>query len=88
MQTEIEIRQQGQCERTRLASEVQHHALADTMPQIVWTARTDGWELLLHPDDFFSKVHEFLTALRIVGELATCGPQSLRPNGESNGTCS
>jgi PAS domain S-box-containing protein len=42
MQTDIEIEQQGQVERTRLASEEQYHALADAMPQIVWTARPDG----------------------------------------------
>lgn len=29
-------------EKTRLASEEQYHALADAMPQIVWTARPDG----------------------------------------------
>lgn len=31
-----------QVEKTRLASEEQYHALADAMPQIVWTARPDG----------------------------------------------
>jgi len=31
-----------QAEKTRLASEEQYHALADAMPQIVWTARPDG----------------------------------------------
>ena len=31
-----------QVEKTRLASEEQYHALADAMPQIVWTAQPDG----------------------------------------------
>jgi len=31
-----------QVEITRLATEEQYHALADAMPQIVWTARPDG----------------------------------------------
>ena len=34
--------QPSQIEKTRLASEEQYHALADAMPQIVWTARPDG----------------------------------------------
>src|SRR6476661_9552666 len=32
----------GAVEKSRLASEEQYHALADAMPQIVWTARPDG----------------------------------------------
>ncbi len=34
--------QHGLAEKTRLASEGRYHALADAMPQIVWTARPDG----------------------------------------------
>jgi PAS domain S-box-containing protein len=36
------IEERQQVEKTRLASEEQYHALADAMPQIVWTARPDG----------------------------------------------
>ncbi len=36
------VEEHQQVERTRLASEEQYHALADAMPQIVWTARPDG----------------------------------------------
>ena len=39
---EVESEKRGQVEKTRLASEEQYHALADAMPQIVWTARPDG----------------------------------------------
>ena len=40
LDTTVEDRRQ--VEKTRLASEEQYHALADAMPQIVWTARPDG----------------------------------------------
>jgi PAS domain S-box-containing protein len=36
------IEERQQVEKTRIASEEQYHALADAMPQIVWTARPDG----------------------------------------------
>jgi PAS domain S-box-containing protein len=36
------IKERQQVEQSRLASEEQYHALADAMPQIVWTARPDG----------------------------------------------
>ena len=36
------IERRQQVEQTRLANEEQYHALADAMPQIVWTARPDG----------------------------------------------
>jgi PAS domain S-box-containing protein len=39
---EIAGERQQQIEKTRLASEEQYHALADAMPQIVWTAQPDG----------------------------------------------
>jgi PAS domain S-box-containing protein len=37
-----QVEAQRQIEKTRLASEEQYHALADAMPQIVWTAQPDG----------------------------------------------
>jgi len=39
---ETAVEERRQVEKTRLASEEQYHALADAMPQIVWTARPDG----------------------------------------------
>jgi PAS domain S-box-containing protein len=36
------MEERQQVEKARLASEEQYHALADAMPQIVWTARPDG----------------------------------------------
>lgn len=39
---EAETERHQQVEQTRLDSEEQYHALADAMPQIVWTARPDG----------------------------------------------
>ncbi len=39
---EIVVGEHQRVEQTRLASEEQYHALADAMPQIVWTARPDG----------------------------------------------
>ncbi|HEX8464584.1 MAG TPA: PAS domain S-box protein [Abditibacterium sp.] len=41
-QSNILIEERQRVEKTRLASEEQYHALADAMPQIVWTARPDG----------------------------------------------
>jgi PAS domain S-box-containing protein len=39
---EIGVGEHQRVEITRLASEEQYHALADAMPQIVWTAQPDG----------------------------------------------
>ena len=41
-QSNSSIEERQRAEKTRLASEEQYHALADAMPQIVWTARPDG----------------------------------------------
>lgn len=41
-QSNSPLEERQQVEQTRLASEEQYHALADAMPQIVWTARPDG----------------------------------------------
>ena len=42
LQREPGVEPHGQAEKSRLATEEQYHALADAMPQIVWTARPDG----------------------------------------------
>ena len=39
---ELVVERRQNIEKNRLASEEQYHALADAMPQIVWTARADG----------------------------------------------
>ncbi len=39
---EFAVERRQNIEKTRIASEEQYHALADAMPQIVWTARPDG----------------------------------------------
>ncbi len=39
---EVAVERRQHVEKTRLANEEQYHALADAMPQIVWTARPDG----------------------------------------------
>jgi len=38
---EAGVEHRVQVEKTRLASEKQYHALADAMPQIMWTAQPD-----------------------------------------------
>ncbi|MEO6907234.1 MAG: PAS domain S-box protein, partial [Abditibacteriaceae bacterium] len=40
---DVAVDERQHVESTRLANEEQYHALADAMPQIVWTARPDGY---------------------------------------------